>query len=48
MSDNAISAMNTQGGKLIYPELSYAVTGALFDTHNEIGRYGIEKQYNLR
>lgn len=40
--------MNTGGNvykkDLLYPELSYKITGALFRTHNEIGRYGREKQ----
>lgn len=32
-------------GKLLYPELSYAVTGLLYKVHNEIGKFGREKQY---
>jgi len=30
---------------IIYPELSYIVTGILFSTHNELGPYAKEKQY---
>lgn len=30
---------------LIYPELSYKITGVLFSVHNELGRYCSEKQY---
>ena len=30
---------------LIYPELSYKLTGVLFKAHNKLGRYCKEKQY---
>lgn len=31
--------------KLIYPELSYKITGLLFRVHNELGRFRKEKYY---
>ncbi|MBI4812086.1 hypothetical protein HY798_01365 [Candidatus Falkowbacteria bacterium] len=31
--------------KVIYKDLSYKVTGLLFKTHKELGRYRNEKQY---
>jgi len=31
--------------KLIYPELSYKITGILFTVHNELGRFRNEKEY---
>ena len=31
--------------KLIYPELSYKITGTLFKAHNDLGRFCNEKQY---
>jgi GxxExxY protein len=31
--------------KLIYPELSYVLTGVCFEIHNTLGRYSREKQY---
>ena len=30
---------------IIYPELSYQITGLLFAVHNELGRFAREKQY---
>jgi GxxExxY protein len=30
---------------IILPELSYKVSGLLFQVHNQLGRYGREKQY---
>lgn len=36
--------MNKQS-KVIYPDLSYKITGILFAVHNELGRFCNEKQY---
>jgi GxxExxY protein len=37
--------MTRKNQKIIYPELSYKITGVLFKVHNELGRYCKEKQY---
>ncbi|MBT3413111.1 MAG: GxxExxY protein [Candidatus Jacksonbacteria bacterium] len=31
--------------ELLFPELSYKINGLCFQAHNEIGRFGREKQY---
>lgn len=31
--------------KVLFPDLSYQITGILFDIHNELGRFAKEKQY---
>ena len=31
--------------KILYPELSYKITGLLFKTHSSLGRFCREKQY---
>jgi GxxExxY protein len=31
--------------KVLYPQLSYKISGYLFETHNKLGRYAREKQY---
>ncbi len=40
---NANDTNNTN--KLIYPKLSYLLTGICFNVHNNLGRYSREKQY---
>ena len=37
--------MDTKNNKVLFPELSYSVTGILFSVHNELGPYAREKQY---
>src|SRR3989344_9439505 len=37
--------MKVVSSKVLYPELSYKITGLLFDIHNSLGRYCKEKQY---
>jgi len=34
-----------KNNKLIYPQLSYVITGVCFDVHNTLGRFAKERQY---
>lgn len=36
---------DTNSAKIIYPKLSYTITGICFSVHNELGRFSREKQY---
>ncbi|OGG50478.1 hypothetical protein A2763_01750 [Candidatus Kaiserbacteria bacterium RIFCSPHIGHO2_01_FULL_54_36] len=36
---------NKTDAKILHPELSFAIVGACFDVHNELGRFAREKQY---
>lgn len=40
----SISVANRKA-ELVYPELSYAITGILFRVHNTLGRFRRERQY---
>ena len=42
---NLRMATNKTTEKVVFPELSYSITGILFATHNELGQYAKEKQY---
>ncbi|OGD68854.1 hypothetical protein A2996_02610 [Candidatus Campbellbacteria bacterium RIFCSPLOWO2_01_FULL_34_15] len=37
--------IDRKNNKIIYPDLSYKITGILFSVHNELGQYAREKQY---
>lgn len=45
ITDDVYAYEHDKKEKMIYPELSYKLTGILFETHNSIGRFGREKQY---
>lgn len=36
---------SNSGSELLYPELSYKITGTCFSAHNALGPYAREKQY---
>jgi GxxExxY protein len=36
---------NANKGKILHPELSYKLTGLFYKIHNELGRFGRERQY---
>ena len=34
-----------QNIEVLYPDLSYKINGICFNVHNQLGRFGREKQY---
>jgi len=46
LAGGRIANVDTNYTKLVYPELSYRLSGILFAVHNELGRYANEKQYS--
>lgn len=44
-TNQQIVTNKTMSERVIYPELSYGITGILFAVHNELGQYAREKQY---
>ena len=45
MHPNTTNSTNKYEDKLLFPKLSYKITGLFFKTHNDLGRYRNEKQY---
>jgi len=37
--------LDNHKNKIVYPELSYTITGVCFKVHNTLGRFSREKQY---
>jgi len=48
MTNVQIQQRGIKAGKVVYPDLSYQLTGILFATHNDLGRFCNEKQYGDR
>ena len=44
-ANDANNDTNMKNAELIYPELSYKITGILFEVHNILGRFCTERQF---
>ncbi len=44
-STNETTKITKPGIKILYPELSYTITGLCFEVQNTLGRFAREKQY---